>query len=152
MMDTSRRSPGKLSLALAALALALPALLLADAPAGRFTASAGVVTDTVTGLQWEQGASPTALTWAGAASYCQSLTLAGGGWRLPSMKEIQTLVDESAVDPALDATLFSEAEGERFWTSSPQADAQDRAWLFHSSVGSVYTQETDFEVFARCVR
>jgi hypothetical protein len=41
----------------------------------------GTVTDSLTGLMWQQeSAGP--MDWAAAAAYCRNLTLAGyGGWR-----------------------------------------------------------------------
>lgn len=138
---------------LLATGLAVPGLLTAGAPSGHFTDSGGgVVTDNATGLSWEQGASGD-LTWSDAVDYCENLLLGGhGDWRLPSMKEIQTLVVETQTNPALDTELFSEAAGLRFWTSSQPPEMSGFAWLFDSAIGHSYAQETAFEVRARCVR
>src|SRR5262245_59198244 len=69
----------------------------ADAPAARYNASMGkgTVYDTKTTLTWQQA--PTAAAdWKSASSSCTmpAPTLPGTGWRLPTMKELQTLVDE----------------------------------------------------------
>jgi hypothetical protein len=53
----------------------------------------GTITDLDTGLMWTQvpGA---ATTWTGALTWAENLTLAGySDWRLPNIKELQTLVD-----------------------------------------------------------
>jgi hypothetical protein len=82
----------------------------ASAPAGRFTASGGIVHDSKTGLDWQQVVSSTKYTYANAMAYCSGNTaaLAGSGWRLPSIKELQTLVDDSVASPSptLDASAF----------------------------------------------
>ena len=119
------------------LGLALPAVFLllvahapADAPAGQYTidAAAGTVTDTKTGLVWQRDIPAGTYTWAGAKAYCSSLGLAGGGWRLPSMKVLQTLVDESRVSPAIDLTAFPGTPSDFFWTSSAVSGSSVYAW------------------------
>lgn len=61
--------------------------------------------DTVPGDTWTDAAS--GLTWEvtplndyrdldGAKDYCQNLTLAGGGWRLPTITELRTLIRDCA--------------------------------------------------------
>src|SRR5262249_55885243 len=57
----------------------------ADAPPGRYTAAGGVVTDTTTGLKWEQTVVNT-YTYAGAATFCGSFASGGlnTGWRIPN--------------------------------------------------------------------
>ncbi len=58
--------------------------------------SAGVVVDTITGLEWQDSypsssAGWTRSNWRGAISYCNNLTLDGGGWRLPNINELKSL-------------------------------------------------------------
>jgi hypothetical protein len=70
----------------------------------------GTITDNVTGLMWqpspdtdENGAIDAAdkFTYVGALAYCQNLTLAGhDDWRLPSIKQLYSLIDFSGVDPS----------------------------------------------------
>src|SRR4051812_45398658 len=69
----------------------------ASAPAGRYTITGGVVHDSKTGLNWQQAAKQTAYTWANALTYCSGnvAALPGTGWRLPTVKELQTIVDDS---------------------------------------------------------
>jgi hypothetical protein len=58
--------------------------------------SDGVVLDTNTGLEWEQNPISTNLSLPQAKTYASGLTLdiVGGGWRLPSITELQTLYSE----------------------------------------------------------
>src|SRR5438128_5669991 len=78
----------------------------ANAPAGRYTIANGTVYDTKTKLTWQQAIVAPPSSWSDAASYCASLALDGTGWRLPSAKELQTIVDESQRSPAIDPTAF----------------------------------------------
>ncbi|NLH49315.1 MAG: DUF1566 domain-containing protein [Myxococcales bacterium] len=49
-------------------------------------------TDPTTGLNWLVNPSASPLDWAGAASYCDAQTVNGGGWRLPTVSELRTLI------------------------------------------------------------
>ncbi len=53
-----------------------------------------VCTDPVTGLQWEQEPWPYIVSndWASAIEYCENLDLDGGGWRLPNITELRSLI------------------------------------------------------------
>jgi uncharacterized caspase-like protein len=58
---------------------------------GRFIAfSNGTVVDTSTGLEWKAG-SDRDTNWNEAKSWVQNLNLDGGGWRMPSMDELEGL-------------------------------------------------------------
>ncbi len=80
------------ALAFGVLALMFASLSRAQTPAGRYAIASGVVTDTQTGLEWQQTDDGNSYTFAAAPGRCTSL---GAGWRVPSMKELQTIVDES---------------------------------------------------------
>ena len=99
----------------------------ADAPDGRYRIASGEVFDTQTGLVWQQVSSSSTMSWADARLYC------AGTWRVPSMKELQTLVDEAETDPALDTAAFpdvSGAAGYEYWSSSPVAGLSSIAWWY----------------------
>ena len=58
----------------------------------------GTITDLNTGLMWKKDESPE-MNWEGALKYCEELELAGhSDWRLPSIREIATLLDLSYKD------------------------------------------------------
>ena len=75
--------------------------LHAAAPAGRYTIISGNVTDNQTGLIWQQMAVDVAQM--NPIQYCTGYA-SGAGFRLPTVKEMETLVDEST--GSLDATAF----------------------------------------------
>jgi hypothetical protein len=82
--------------------------------------SDGTVTDTATGLIWQQDDSGVAMDWEDALSYAENLELAGyDDWRLPNVKELQSIVDythsPNAIDPddlgpAIDSNFFNITE------------------------------------------
>jgi len=88
----------------------------------------GTVTDRATGLTWTREDSGKTMDWKAALAYAEGLTLAGhDDWRLPNVKELQSIVDysrapdahrASARGPALDP-IFKLTETESwFWTST----------------------------------
>jgi hypothetical protein len=110
----------------------------------------GTVLDTKTTLTWQQ-AVPAQMTWANGNTYCQKNSdgLPGTGWRLPSIKELQTIIDETG-DPALDATIFQGMPG-KYWSSSPQPHNTTAWYLVTFGDGSVYTEDGTLTMYVRCV-
>lgn len=67
----------------------------------------GTITDTATGLMWMQDDTGQAVNWEDALLAAASSNLAGySDWRLPSVKELQGIVDYSGAFPAVDS-LFT---------------------------------------------
>ncbi len=142
-------------LALAALLVVPAAVGHANAPAGRYVDNTpGTVSDTKTGLTWQQGFTDATYTWAAAQTYCHTLPLAGGGWRVPNIKELQTLVDESTVNPAIDVSAqgFPGTPADLFWSSSPYAGYPLYAWAVAFADGSNSVDATTDLSRVRCVR
>ncbi len=90
----------------------------ADAPAGHFSIDDEVVEDTATKLVWQRRAPDSTYTQSQATTYCRALSLDGGGWRVPTIKELHTLVDEGLANPAVDAEAFPDTPSASFWTST----------------------------------
>jgi hypothetical protein len=127
---------------------------IADAPPGRYTIAAGEVTDTQTGLIWQQGmSSTTGVAWADAPAYCSTLNLNNQTWRLPSLRELQTLVDESKT-PAIDLTAFPSTPSAYFWTSNVFTGNPGNAWVVDFAYGFTRGFGIDVTVAnpVRCVR
>jgi hypothetical protein len=88
----------------------------------------GTVTDHATGLTWMKKDSPRPMNWADALSYAEGMRYGGyDDWRLPNVKELQSIVDYNrapdaragfikgpAIDPIFD---LSDDEGWH-WSSS----------------------------------
>ena len=76
------------------------------------------VTDIRTGLMWQQ-AEPGTKPWQGAIDYCNGLDLANKtDWRLPNIKELESITDSTRYNPAIDTTFFPGASADGYWTST----------------------------------
>lgn len=96
----------------------------------------GTVTDSATGLMWQQADSDKGLNWQDSLQYAENLNLADyDDWRLPNAKELQSLVDYSrspettgsaAIDPIFQASVINNEGGEKdypyYWTSTTHLD------------------------------
>lgn len=137
------------------LSLALVALLSshaaeANAPPGRYTfPQTGTVYDTKTKLTWQQSVDPGPYDLPGATSYCMSLGLAGGTWRVPTVKELLTIVDVTIIGtPTIDTVAFPKTPVEYFWSSTLIADGTT-AWSVNFGTGNTRVVTS---TLVRCVR
>jgi RNA polymerase sigma factor (sigma-70 family) len=112
----------------------------------------GQVTDPVTGLTWQRGFSATQMSAAAATSYCSGLDLDGHSWRLPSEKELATLVDEDRVSPALDVSAFPGVPTDVwFWSSTVSSPSPPERWALNFNDGFSFFRSTSDTSYARCV-
>ena len=105
-------------------------------PVPRFTDNGdGTVTDNLTGLIWTQDANLVGQTnWVEALGFCNNM---GGEWRLPNIRELQSLLDYSHVNPALNnlgddgQSLISNIQPGNYWSSTTYAypNYDTYAWL-----------------------
>jgi Protein of unknown function (DUF1566) len=116
-------------------------------PSRYVVSGASDVSDVATGLTWQKNAAPMTYTWADAKSFCAGL---GGSWRLPSMTELQTLVDDRQSPSTIDPQAFPNTPAEVFWTSSPVA-GQIYAWGIDFSTGSTTNPDLTATNGVRCV-
>jgi hypothetical protein len=146
--------------AVAMIAVILPTPADANAPAGRYVVanggtSNGTVYDTKTKLTWQQTISSISHTWADAKTYCTGVgsSLGGTGWRLPTLKELQSLVDYSqATPPMIDSTAFPEAPSGLFWSASRLVGPLSNAWGVGFGDGTTYGDGFSNTNYVRCVR
>jgi hypothetical protein len=112
------------------------------------------VVDTSTGLTWQREAPDSAYTWADAQSYCAGLTLDGSGWTLPTLTQLQSIVDTTvAAPPTINQTAFPKTVTAPFWTSTALAGSfSGSAWEVNFSNGSSYHFAVSVEYQVRCVR
>jgi hypothetical protein len=147
--------------------LVLVTLARADAPFDQynlFNLNSDVIQDQQTGLYWQRYPPTTDVDFDGAASYCGQLSLDtfATGWRVPSYKELLTLVDESphveyengtVVEKYIDGNAFpGAAVSSSYWTSSayPGAPAvEGYAVDFHTGVPAA--QDRASSQVVRCV-
>ena len=114
----------------------------------------GIVTDNRTGLMWQQGEAGT-MTWGSALSYCEGLSLGDkSDWRLPNIKELESIADDTKANPAIDTTFFPNVMSANYWSSTTDGGNLTYAWYIFFYYGVVY----DFQgsksnsYYVRCVR
>src|SRR5208283_4914846 len=91
-------------------------------------------------------------TWANAKSYCASL---GGGYRLPTAKELLTIVDFSQANPSIDtsADAFPDTPPDPFWTATPLVGSPPTsAWFISFDDGYAGNDDMTKKYRVRCVR
>jgi hypothetical protein len=102
------------------------------------------VSDRGTGLNWERQVG-VASTWQVAHERCVAQQR-----RLPSLRELQSIVDESAHEPAIDAEVFPDTPAQAFWTGSTRGA---EPWTVHFADGKTYANRSASEkLVSRCVR
>lgn len=133
----------------------------AVAPPDQYTIVAdGEVRDNYTGLIWQRGDTDDMVSWQAAVDYCAGLGLNGNSWRLPSIRELATLVDEAEVAPAINEEMFPDTHyGSRsndwYWATPERGSA---AWGLNFDDGFTGTNSgsaawnTFGPSWARCVR
>jgi hypothetical protein len=119
----------------------------------RYDLANDTVRDVATGLTWQRAVPSTTFTFEEARTHCADLDLAGQkGWRVPSMPEALTLVDEHTVTPCIDGTAFPGTPAESFWTSTPFADTTAMAWHVYFDHGNALYGLLKGSYRVRCVR
>ncbi len=112
----------------------------------------GTVSDQATGLMWMQDDSGEGMIWEEALALAESTEFAGhSDWRLPDVKELQSLVDYSrspnttnsaAIDPLFNCTEITNEAGQAdygfYWSSTTHANwttGNEGAWGAYVSFG-----------------
>jgi len=93
----------------------------------------GTVTDKETNLVWMKEDDGKERKWEEAKQYCEKL---GNGWRLPTIKELISIIDYERHDPAIDP-IFTNTKSSYYWSSTPHASYSDVAWGVYFGNGGV---------------
>ena len=112
------------------------------------------VIDKDNGLSWQDSEAvenPTML-YTEAVEYCEALKLdEQSDWRLPTLIELQTIVDLTRYEPALQRG-FHFGLSKNYWTSTLYADDKDRAWQVDFKSGASQDSRHSYDNNVRCVR
>ena len=113
----------------------------------------GTVSDLVTALTWQQQDDNVTRIHAVAITYCQALTLGGNNnWRLPTIKELTSIVDYRVRSPSIDETVFSNTISSFYWSASSVASNSTNAWNVNFNSGNVNSNNKTNNNYVRCVR
>jgi len=124
--------------------------------AGEYTRQGDVVIDAATGLTWQQGYQVD-VTWQQALRYCDVLELGGhDDWRMPSIREMQSIVDDTRSAPALDPVFDSGRTATGFyWTGTTASWLASGAWVvgpYYGATPSANAKSMQINYIVRCVR
>lgn len=109
----------------------------------------GSITDEATGLMWSQADSAEAIDWEAALAYAQTQNEANylgySDWRLPNVKELQSIVDYDYAPDAQDATYDGPALDPLFSVSEITNEAGLTDYPYYwSSTSSRFQSNGDF--------
>lgn len=124
----------------------------AQALEGDLSFESGLWIDGATGLQWQSAHLPEQ-AWYEALQACEDLTLGGhSDWRLPNIKELETLVDRQSDDESRTFQVLQTDTGTgAFWSSTPYL-LNYGALLIRFNSGSQSNDYPGSDHAARCVR
>ena len=120
----------------------------------RFTSVSGLVSDHHTGLMWLQNPGGAALSWAQALESIFQLNnrQAHGfdDWRLPNIRELESLVALDRHSPALDPSAGFAGVGRFYWSATTSVYTPSYAWALYTQDGMVgvgYKPNPEFGVW-----
>ncbi len=104
----------------------------------------GTISDNFTGLIWQKVLPTNAMNWEAALLYGNSLSLAGkADWRLPNIKELQSLNDANQINPSFSNSFFSNLAVGNYWSSTTLQNTNTKAWDINTMYGIVsYNDKT----------
>jgi len=109
------------------------------------------VIDHKTGLIWQRADDGQQRDWADASQYCENLVLGGKeDWHLPRVDELETIVDYSKDDPAIDPPFSCQLTS--YWSGSTYALDRDDAWGVDFADGAAHCYYKGYWNYVRCVR
>ena len=121
----------------------------------RFTDNGdGTVTDPTTGLMWAKATLTCGeVTHTHAIKACSAIRIGGHkDWRMPTRRELLTLVDDTRASPAIDTSFFTNTENDWYWTSTLCAWGASCAWIVNFNYGYVRHLHRNGRAFVRAVR
>jgi len=113
-----------------------------------------VVLDKANAIYWQDNLSTqkSSQDWDDAVEYCHALELNDlSTWRLPTFKELLSIVDYGRVDPAINP-VFSYVLDNTYWTSTDFSATRSRAWTIDFRTGKTYYSYKTTNHAVRCVK
>lgn len=111
--------------------------------------------DPETGLEWQRE-SPGEMSWLDAVAYSRELELdSKTDWRLPTVSELETLLDRSVLHYELRPIVREEVpfrDSLSYWSSTTFRDGTKNAWIVMFDGGYVLSYDKKNAYHVRCVR
>ena len=119
---------------------------------GQFSSTGdGTVIDQSAGKMWQSDYSE-GKAWRSAMAYCENLSLNGHeDWHLPTIDELETIVDREKNNPAINTRFFRSAS-EAYWSQSNFDVSSDEAWVVFFDSGLSGFGSKGRPHCVRCVR
>lgn len=144
----------------------------------RYSRVTDIVTDEITGLMWQDDVVVVTLTkpWLTpviynscasdttssicvdtsgdtATTYCKDLVLGSyTDWRLPTITELDGIVDYSNYTPAIDSIYVNMNNSYNYWSSTVYSNPNDSTWMVDFRTGNIRADSKDRSRSIRCVR
>jgi len=105
----------------------------------------GTITDNLSGLMWKQQPLQDSLSWESALQSAEETNFAGASdWRLPNIKELQSLNDENYSNPSINPIFNSQISAGKYWSSTSLPNQTTKAWYLDTRFGiTTYAVKTD---------
>lgn len=109
--------------------------------------------DQKTNLEWQDNTQLSKRNWDDANAYCSNLKLNGkSDWRLPTIYELQSVVDIQQYKPAVKNT-FNNILPESYWSSTLYNEDFKHAWRIYFYDGRITTGDRRQNMYYTiCVR
>lgn len=130
-------------------------LLLLSASTLLLFAEATILKDPKYHLMWEDTphAKETKLNYAQAKTYCRELDLGGfHNWRVPTLKELLTIVDYRRYKPAIIEPFKYVEEESSYWTTTLYIGESGSRWVVNFEDGATSDASETYDRYGRCVR
>lgn len=82
----------------------------------------------------------------------EAIDALGEGWRLPTRQELESILDLSSYDPAVDQDRFPDTKSTWYWTSTKCAWDSSAVWIVHFYGGYVLDYNRGYDACVRAVR
>jgi hypothetical protein len=122
----------------------------------------GLATDKRTGLTWFRCAAGEfwhegdclgmagLMSWTDALAYAESSKIGGfSDWRLPTVSELQGIIEEECINPAINPFVFPSATADIYWSSQENFFNKFLAWgvyLFNGNDFAGHAKSTEHKV------
>lgn len=110
----------------------------------------GTISDTKNRVMWQKEGSQERLNYAQAEEFVNELNKEQyPDWRIPTREELESILDLTKHDPAINPMFKCESAG--YWSSTPSANYTGGAWIVYFNDGLVdYYDRGNFDFVRPC--